>query len=390
MARPPRGQAAVAWLRGWLPGERSVKTALAAGLAWGAGALLGNPRPYFAPLAAILILQVTIAESVTRAVQRVLGVVVGVAVALLVGRVVGLTAWGIGILVLLSLAVGTRLRLGVSGIPQVAISGLLVLIIGSLTRTEYGLWRISETLVGAVVGVGVNALVVPPSHVPEARRALAGFAAAQAALFRGLAADLGAGWGPVAARARLEEARAMAGRVHGVMAAVARAQESLRYNPFGRRQRVELARLQGALRALERAAVEGRGMARTLHDAAVGAGAGEAGAATGAQTVDADGTAAAGAGAEVRRSVAGLLGALADGVDAFWAAVDGAPAAGAGVSAGAFAGTRAVAERWRGEVVREGGGASDWVWVGAIVTDAGRLLADLGEALREPSGAGGG
>ncbi len=358
MAQPPLLRQALAWVRGWLPGERSVKTALAAGLAWGAGTLLGNPRPYFAPLAAILILQVTIAESVTRAVQRVLGVVAGVAVALVVSRVVGLTAWGIGILVLLSLAVGTRLRLGVTGVPQVAISGLLVMIIGSLSRTEYGLWRISETLVGAVVGVAVNALIIPPSHVPQARRALAAFAAAQAALLRELAADLAAERGPEQTRARLEAARKMAGGVHGVMTTLTRAEASLRYNPFGRPQRVELERLKAAFGALEHAANQVRGIARTLHDAVV---AGETGR------------------PEIRGSLAGLLGALAAGVEAFWTEVSGDPSAD-------FAAKRADAERLHLDVVRHGDGYAGWVWLGAVLTDAGRLLTDLGEALRDRTG----
>jgi hypothetical protein len=41
------------------------------------------------------------------------------------------------------------------------------MIIGSLTRAEYGWLRVSDTLIGAVVGVAVDALVVPPSHPPR-------------------------------------------------------------------------------------------------------------------------------------------------------------------------------------------------------------------------------
>jgi hypothetical protein len=59
----------------------AAKTAIAAGLAWVA-ALAANPhsRPYFAPLAVLLVVQPTVYDSLSRAFQRVAGVVVGVAV----------------------------------------------------------------------------------------------------------------------------------------------------------------------------------------------------------------------------------------------------------------------------------------------------------------------
>ena len=82
----------------------------------------GTAHPYFAPLAALLAVQLTVAESISGAVQRVVGIVAGVAVALAVSRLVGETAWGIGLLVLLALAVGANLRLSAQGVAQVAIS----------------------------------------------------------------------------------------------------------------------------------------------------------------------------------------------------------------------------------------------------------------------------
>ena len=355
LSRP--GCAAAAWARlrpagsaalAWLPGERSVKTALAAGLAWAVGSALGNPRPYFAPLAAILVLQVTIAESVARAVQRVLGVVVGVALALLVGRLVGLTALGIALLVLLSLAVGSRLRLGLQGVPQVAVSALLVLIIGSLTRANYALERMSETLLGACVAVGVNALIVPPSYVPRARRALQALAQAQGALLRGLAADWRAGWAPAAAGARLAEARELGAGWARAAASVAMAAESLRFNPFGRRERALLARLQAVLPVLERSGIAARGIVRTLHDCAPA-------------------TPPAG-------PVPDLTAALGAALEAFAAAAPGG-------GPQAFAPARADAERLLARARGSGACPAEWVWLGAVLTDAARLLADLDAAL---------
>ena len=60
----------------------AAKTAVAAGFSWFVAAnLLGNQIPVFAPLAAVLTVQVTIWQSVSRGLQRVAGVMVGVLVA---------------------------------------------------------------------------------------------------------------------------------------------------------------------------------------------------------------------------------------------------------------------------------------------------------------------
>jgi uncharacterized membrane protein YgaE (UPF0421/DUF939 family) len=61
----------------------AAKTAIAAGLAWVA-ALAVDPhsKPYFAPLAVLLVVQPTVYGSLSRAFQRVAGVGVGVAAAL--------------------------------------------------------------------------------------------------------------------------------------------------------------------------------------------------------------------------------------------------------------------------------------------------------------------
>src|SRR5260221_12973288 len=67
----------------------AAKTAIAAGLAWVA-ALAADPhsRPYFAPLAVLLVVQPTVYDSLSRAFQRAVGVVAGGAAALAAGPLV--------------------------------------------------------------------------------------------------------------------------------------------------------------------------------------------------------------------------------------------------------------------------------------------------------------
>lgn len=249
--------------------ERIVKTALAAGLGWWlARVAVGATRPYFAPLAAILIVQVTVAQTVSRGAQRVAGVVLGVAVAMVVTRFWGLTAWSIGGTVLAALALGSLARLGRQGTPQVAVSALLVMIVGAQTRAEYAWLRVLETLVGAAVGVAVNALLIPANYLPEAEAALGDLLREQATVLRGVAAALG---GEAAmggdGRAALDRARAAGRRLAGVRVAVRQAEESLTFNLLAARQRRRLNRMRELLRATTRMALPAADLARTCRDA---------------------------------------------------------------------------------------------------------------------------
>src|SRR6202046_1803381 len=139
----------------------AAKTAIAAGLAW-AAALAADPhrRPYFAPLAVLLVVQPTVYDSLSRAFQRVAGVVVGVAAALTVSHWLAPDAWSIGVIIFVGLLLGWAVRLGPQGAVQVPVSALLVFLVGRATP-GYGGERIVDTLIGA--GVAVIAVMLSPS-----------------------------------------------------------------------------------------------------------------------------------------------------------------------------------------------------------------------------------
>src|SRR5580692_8720765 len=103
MVRPGRVTRSQVFLAG--------KTAIAAGLAWVA-ALAADPhsRPYFAPLAVLLVVQPTVYDSLSRAFQRVAGVVVGVVAALTVSHFLAPNAWSIGIIIFAGLLLGWAVR----------------------------------------------------------------------------------------------------------------------------------------------------------------------------------------------------------------------------------------------------------------------------------------
>ena len=142
-------------------------------------------------MAALLTVQVTVWESVSRGLQRVLGVVVGVLVAFGFARLAGIHAWSIALVVFVSILAGQALRLGLQGSVQVPVSALLVLVLGASTG-GYALDRVVDTAIGAGTGILVNLVVVPPTRLDDARAAVRGFGGALADLLRQVANDLGA------------------------------------------------------------------------------------------------------------------------------------------------------------------------------------------------------
>src|ERR1700733_6850556 len=199
----------------------AAKTAIAAGLAWVA-ALAADPhgRPYFAPLAVLLVVQPTVYDSLSRAFQRVAGVVVGVAAALAVSHFLAPGAWSIGIIIFAGLLIGWASRLGPQGAVQVPVSALLVFLVGRATP-GYGGERITETLIGA--GVAVVAVLLSPSAP---------------------------GPDPIPAPRREHQGDRL----------------STRWNARARRERAALGRADEALLSGERIAIYTRSMARALVD----------------------------------------------------------------------------------------------------------------------------
>jgi hypothetical protein len=254
-------------LRRWLVLEQDTlrqiaKTALAATVSWElAVRLLHSPLPALAALGAILTVQVTVKQTVTFGIQQVVGVTVGVGGAFLLVGALGVHLWTVALLILLALVVGNLLRLG-RQVNQVAMSAVLVLALGA----GYGSVRIVDTLLGAVVGVLVNMLVVPPTHVQAAAAAITRAAEDLGLLLTDIGKGLRTGWDHRTAqdwlrRAReLDAARARAGE------AVRRGDESLRYNPLARDEAESVARLTEAHTALEHVATQIRGTARALAD----------------------------------------------------------------------------------------------------------------------------
>jgi uncharacterized membrane protein YccC len=251
-----------------LRGVRTLKTTVAAVTAWlVALPLSDNPRPVLAPLTALLVVQLTLYDTLRSGLRRVVSVVVGVLVAVALSDWVALTWWSLAIAVAGSLVLGRLLRLGPE-VAEVPISAMLVLAVGGTDIAASG--RVVETLIGAAVGIAVSALVAPPLYVRPASDAVQSLARATADVLRTVAREVDGEYTREQAEAWLSAARGLGRDILTADRALGRAEQSLRLNPRARDKRHTGPSLRSGLETLERVSVSLRGVCRSLADRAGG------------------------------------------------------------------------------------------------------------------------
>lgn len=257
-----RGRSAAAWaLR---------LTAAAVGSYVVAHALFPDSEALLAPLSALLVVQLTPVSLLTSGAQRVVSVVAGVAVAVAFSSVFGVSWWSLGVVIALSLLVAQVLRLGANQL-EVPISAMLVL--GAGGGAETAAWqRMTETLVGAGVGVLSNLLFPPRVATEDAGSAIEGFADDLAGLLDTAADDLDnehhSGGALTDQTSRwLGEARRLTHGIPNVGTALLRAEESRRLNLRALGTTDVGPGLRHGLEALEHSSVAVRSMFRSLDDA---------------------------------------------------------------------------------------------------------------------------
>ncbi len=280
-----------------LRGVRTFKSTLAAVTAYVVALPLSdNPRPVLAPLTALLVVQLTLYETVRRGLLRVASVVLGVLFAAALSTVVPLTWWSLGLAVAVSLVIGRLFRLG-DDIAEVPISAMLILAVGGSDIAVEG--RIVETVIGAVVGVVVGAAVAPPLYVRPASDAVQDVARAAAEVMRRVATEVRSEYGPEQADSWLAAARGLGRDILRADRMLATAETSLRYNPRAISRPHAASSLRSGLDAVERAVVSLRGVCRVLADLVKG---------HGEETVY---------GPDVRAALSDLLADVADAVESY-------------------------------------------------------------------------
>src|SRR4051795_1125234 len=145
------------------------RSVLLAGLAAGAAYLiatqvLGHARPFFAPVAAVITLGLTVAERGRRAFELGLGVALGIAVGDVVIAAIGVGVWQLSLVVMVAVVAALLIGRGQLLVNQAAVSAALV---ATLQPPSQGITfaRAIDAMIGGGVALVVSGLILP--HRPQ-------------------------------------------------------------------------------------------------------------------------------------------------------------------------------------------------------------------------------
>ncbi|AEM83156.1 FUSC family protein [Streptomyces violaceusniger] len=191
----PRGIAGAA-VRAWRgPGRerdlvvQSLKAAGAATLAWAvSGWWLKDPVALMAPWVAVVLVQATVYRSLFKGLQQLVAIAVGTLLAAGAEALTGNTLASVALVLPVVMLLSNWPRLGDQGIygPTTALFTLISGPVSGLTVSH----RLLQALLGAVIGIAVNALIFPPVHLRNVRENLSRLARGTEEMLTGIAAGL--------------------------------------------------------------------------------------------------------------------------------------------------------------------------------------------------------
>ncbi len=156
-----------------IAGARPIlHSAVSAALAWLlATEVVGHERPFFAPIAAVITLGLTVGQRRRRAVELAIGVAVGIAISDALVAAIGTGTWQIGLTVALAMAAAALVGGGSLLASQAGASAVLV---ATLQPPEGGFdfGRSLDSLVGAGVALVVSSLLLPVNPIRLVRESI--------------------------------------------------------------------------------------------------------------------------------------------------------------------------------------------------------------------------
>jgi uncharacterized membrane protein YccC len=193
----------------------------------------GHPRPFFAPVAAIITLGLTYSARGRRAAELSIGVVLGIAIGDLIIYVTGVGAWQLAVVVVLAICVALLVGQSQLLVNQAAVSAALV---ATLQPPSNGVTfgRFLDALAGTTVALLISGLVLPVHPERLVRRAAGPVLDELAGVLDDIAGALGAR-DAAAAEEALERARAIDGLSGRFAEAIATGRETARF-AVGRRR----------------------------------------------------------------------------------------------------------------------------------------------------------
>ncbi len=149
----------------------ALQVGVAAGLAWYVSHhLLGHHQPFFAPIAAVVVLAVSVGQRMRRAAEIVAGNAVGILLGEALILVIGRGAWQVGLAVLLAVLIAIFAGGSAPLVTQAASSASLVATLIP-PQNDYYFSRFVDAVVGGAVGLGVMALLLPLNPLTVVGRA---------------------------------------------------------------------------------------------------------------------------------------------------------------------------------------------------------------------------
>lgn len=148
-----------------------MQTAVAAAVSWLiATKVLGDPSPFFAPVAAIMSLAATRGQRMRRAIELIIGVALGIGLGDLLRRYVGVGEWQLALTVGLAMAAAIGLGAGRLMLTEAAVSASLVATV-SVDTQGFPPTRLLDALVGGAVALVFSQLLFPVNPLNVVREA---------------------------------------------------------------------------------------------------------------------------------------------------------------------------------------------------------------------------
>ncbi|HUQ59848.1 FUSC family protein [Lentzea sp.] len=237
-----------------------VHCALSAGLAWIVATLVfGHPHPFFAPIAAVVCLGISLGQRLRRVGELVVGVSVGVGVGDALIGWIGSGPWQIALVVALAMSAAVLLDSGTVIALQAGSSAVLVATLLPPSAGG-GLDRMIDALTGGLVGLAVAALL-PANPITVAQRQLKALTNTLSGALRTLAEAL-TEKDSVKAAGVLAELRTSQAAIDDYKSALQTGSEIARIAPIRWRSKDELSRFQTAAGPVDYAIRNTRVLAR--------------------------------------------------------------------------------------------------------------------------------
>ncbi len=227
-----------------------AQCAAAAGVAWLIAAdLLGHPRPFFAPVAAVVSLGTSYGQRLRRVAEVTAGVALGVLLADLLAILLGSGWWQLVLVVTLSMTTALLITGGQTFVTQAAVQSIIIMSL--VPAPSDALVRWSDAVVGGCVAL-VAATVVPAAPLRRPRENAAKVVRKISALLRA-AAEVMVDGVPSRALELLADARSTDYLIRELQDAADEGMAVVSSSPFRVRHRKDIRRMAELVEPLDRA-----------------------------------------------------------------------------------------------------------------------------------------